>query len=177
MRESDVGCVQVPDSLFQQIRQQPGLLARLGSFVEVNIEFLCSEPLVFSVAMPEAFADLGPNMLSPESMQQAPMEIQAAERQCVMRIANRLLSVCLSIGEFPAIRYQRGPTSSSKVASQLNDLIKPLESTYNFATPAAGSSTLLILDRTHDPLSPLLHDLHGQVCPCDPRFVFVSIGS
>jgi hypothetical protein len=73
MRESDVGCVQVPDSLFQQIRQQPGLLARLGSFVEVNIEFLCSEPLVFSVAMPEAFADLGPNMLSPESMQQAPM--------------------------------------------------------------------------------------------------------
>ena len=42
-------------------------------------------------------------------------------------LRGRLLTFCLSIGEFPAIRYQRGPTSASKIASQLNDLIRPIE--------------------------------------------------
>lgn len=42
----------VPDSLFAQIKQQPNLLARLGSFVEVNIEFLSCEPQIFTTCMP-----------------------------------------------------------------------------------------------------------------------------
>lgn len=66
-------------------------------------------------------------MLSPDQMNMAPMEVQAEEKKAVMQLANRLLTFCLSIGEFPAIRYQRGPTSASKVASQLDALIKPME--------------------------------------------------
>ena len=39
----------VPDSLFAQVKQQPNLLARLGGFSEVNIEFLSVEPQIFTV--------------------------------------------------------------------------------------------------------------------------------
>ena len=38
---------QVPELLFEQIKTNGNLLARLGSLVEINMEFLASESHVF----------------------------------------------------------------------------------------------------------------------------------
>ena len=41
------------------------------------------------VAMPDAFISLGPNMLAPDQMNMAPMEVQAEEKKAVMKTASR----------------------------------------------------------------------------------------
>jgi syntaxin-binding protein 1 len=155
----------VPDSLFAQIKQQPNLLSRLGSFIELNMEFLCLESQVFSLNMQDSFLKLGPSMLSTVGI---PLDAERDERNHITQLANRLFTFCGSMDEFPNIRYQTGPSGvvATKVATALNEMM-----TQNKAatpeSPAAGSSTILILDRTHDPLATLLHEFFVQGCAVD----------
>jgi syntaxin-binding protein 1 len=155
--------VQVPDSLFEQIKGAPILLARVGNFVELNMEFLCLEPQVFTLNMQRGFIDAGPGMLAPS---EAPIEQQTTERACVATIATRLLTFCSTMGEFPNIRYQRGTTVAAKVAKQMKELMEQRAGSTP-ESPAAGSSTIVILDRTHDPLAPLLSEFYVQGCATD----------
>ena len=152
----------VPDSLFQQIKQQPNLLSRLGSFVELNMEFLCMESQVFSLGMQDSFLKLGPTMLSNVGI---PLEAERDERNHITQLANRLFTFCASMDEHPNIRYQaEGGACALKVAQQLNALMSGGAAP---PSPSAGSSTLLILDRTHDPLATLLHEFFVQGCAVD----------
>jgi hypothetical protein len=155
----------VPDSLFQQIKQSPNLLARVGNFVELNMEFLCIESQVFSLDMQGSFSQVGPTMLCPGSL---PIDQQQAERNTVLSMATRLMTFCSSIGEFPNIRYQRGDTCATKVADALKQLMEAqLSAGASPGHPSSGSSTVLILDRSHDPLAPLLNEFYVQGCATD----------
>lgn len=156
-------CSQVPDSLFQQIKGAPALLSRIGNFVELNMEFLCVESQIFSLNMQRGFVHTGPNMLAPD---ECPIDQQQLERHCVLSVATRLMTLCSTIGEFPNIRFQRGQTCAAKVATHLKDLMEQQRGAVP-ESPAAGSSTLLILDRTHDPLTPLLNEFFVQGCATD----------
>ena len=155
----------VPDSLFGQIKQQPNLLSRLGSFIELNMEFLCLESQVFSLNMQDAFLKLGPSMLSEVGI---PLDAERDERNTVTQLANRLYTFCASMEEFPIVRHQAGPAGvvATKVANALNSVLREAERAKP-ESPAAGASTLLILDRTHDPLPTLLHEFYVQGCAVD----------
>ena len=155
----------VPDSLFAQIKQQPTLLSRLGSFVELNMEFLCLESQVFSLNMQDSFLKLGPSMLSTVGI---PLDAERDERNHITQLANRLLTFCQSMDEFPNVRAQGGPSGivATKVGAALNDMLTANKASAP-PSPAAGSSTLIILDRTHDPLATLLHEFFVQGCAVD----------
>jgi hypothetical protein len=155
----------VPDSLFAQIKQQPNLLSRLGTFIELNMEFLCLESQVFSLNMQDAFLKLGPSMLSEVGI---PLDAERDERNLITQLANRLFTFCASMEEFPIVRHQAAPSGvvASKVANALNQMLTDASRSKPDG-PAAGSSTLLILDRTHDPLATLLHEFYVQGCAVD----------
>ncbi|OLL23058.1 Protein transport protein sec1 [Neolecta irregularis DAH-3] len=89
----------------------------------------------------------------------------------VARIANRLLSVCVTLGENPVIRHYRplhvtreSKTISYKIAAllqaHLDEHVK-----LNEHWPPAGSrgrAVLFVLDRSVDPVAPLLHEFTFQ---------------
>lgn len=129
------------------------------------MEFLCLESQVFSLNMPDAFLKLGPSMLSEVGI---PLDAERDERNTITQLANRLYTFCASMEEFPIVRHQAGPSGvvATKVANALNSVLREAERAKP-ESPAAGASTLLILDRSHDPLPTLLHEFYVQGCAVD----------
>jgi len=157
----------ISDALFEVIKASPELIARIGTLTELNLEYLSLEPCVFSLDMPEALPTIGPYMIAADVL---PMDQKHLEQEMAAKIAKRLLTVCLSFDELPAIRYQHGQTCAQHVATALNGLFDGMERARDgpkLSAPAGGSSTLLILDRTYDPLAPMLHDFYVQGCAVD----------
>ena len=82
------------------------------------------EPCVFSLDMPEALPTIGPYMIAADVL---PMDQKHLEQEMAAKIAKRLLTVCLSFDELPAIRYQHGQTCAQHVATALNGLFDGME--------------------------------------------------
>jgi len=85
-------------------------------------------------------------------------------------IAEKLVTVCATLKEYPVIRYQAGKDGAAGglshsiarlVDDKLNKLMKGSEEFNNSVNPN-NRSTLLILDRSVDPIAPLLHEFTYQ---------------
>ena len=74
--------------------------------------------------MPEALPTIGPYMIAADVL---PMDQKHLEQEMAAKIAKRLLTVCLSFDELPAIRYQHGQTCAQHVATALNGLFDGME--------------------------------------------------
>ncbi|RCH87073.1 vacuolar sorting protein VPS33/slp1 [Rhizopus stolonifer] len=139
----------------------------IKSLKEMYVDFLVRENCVYSLDDEKKFLRLFAN---DETVQtQAELE----------DIAKELLCVCVTLGENPLIRYHRPLDIKETINRRIPEqLAKAVQSELdNFCAtnpeyppprdPPLPSGTLIILDRTIDPISPFLHEFTYQAMVAD----------
>jgi syntaxin-binding protein 1 len=148
----------IPEQVLSKIKGCKQLIKRLKALSEINVNFLAKEERAFMLDMRDSFSSFylrkGP----------APIELEIAEK---------LVTVCATLNEYPYIRYKQ----SSGICSSLSSLFHLKMDEFVAANPkwwyhGSGKSakknaerersTLLLLDRADDCLTPLMHDFTYQ---------------
>mmetsp|Transcript_14537 Transcript_14537/g.57105 ORF Transcript_14537/g.57105 Transcript_14537/m.57105 type:complete len:687 (+) Transcript_14537:34-2094(+) len=96
-------------------------------------------------------------------------EIAAWDSDC-RAIARRLSGILTTMGEYPHVRYQRTSASTQRIAQLLQrslDIYREEHPTDYPARSMKARSVLLLLDRAHDPVAPLIHDFYYQAMVYD----------
>lgn len=147
----------IPDKLIPEIKGCKQLVKRLKSLSEINVDFLIRENRAFVMDMDAPFSSL---------CLRGGMSVE-------QQLAEKLVTVCATLNEYPYIRYK----ASSGVCSSLANIFNLRMDDFIKANPAwwfHGSgkcpvrngerdrSTFLLLDRASDCLTPLMHDFNYQ---------------
>mmetsp|Transcript_2540 Transcript_2540/g.6878 ORF Transcript_2540/g.6878 Transcript_2540/m.6878 type:complete len:721 (-) Transcript_2540:90-2252(-) len=148
----------IPDQVVSQIKSCKHLIRRLKALTEVNVNFLSREERAFQLYMPKTFSAFylrnGP----------APIELAVAER---------LVTVCATMNEYPYIRYKQSSGICNSLASlfhmKMDEFVASNPSWWYHGSGKSENkhaerdrSTLLLLDRADDCLTPLMHDFSYQ---------------
>lgn len=146
----------LPDQLLSQIKNCKHLVKRIKALVEVNIDFLAKEERAFSFDLRNVFP------LFYLRKQATPVEV---------KIAEKLVTVCATLNEYPHIRYRQSSAICTSLASvfhlKMDEFVAQNPSWWYHGGTGRGQQgrergTLLLLDRADDCLTPLLHDFHYQ---------------
>jgi len=149
---------QVSDPLLQKIKNAQ-VIRHVASFKEMHLEFAISESNIFttllsSQSLIKLFADDSSPAVASEKLQEQ------------HRVANSLATVFVTLGEMPLIRAPSTSPHASAIASILQEKLLGIErSACGFPSRILADSdrpVLLVLDRSFDPLSPLLHEFTYQ---------------
>jgi len=141
------------DELFAKIRANEPLKSRIKGLKEINMDFLVYESQVFHFDSPDTFKLL----FSPECTTQAGGELK--------RMADKIVSVCATLNEYPFVRYHKDQRVSHSLATFVQEKLDQLNkenSAYASSISGKNRATLLILDRSEDMLAPLLHEFTYQ---------------
>lgn len=147
------------DELFRKIKNCKPLVKRLSAFCEINVDFIPSQARAFHFNMnnPRYFAELYRN------------PVADGESSVELMIANKLVTVCASLNEYPHIRYRASSRVSKSIARifsrQFTEFIGKNKSWWYHGDSDhtdRGRATLMILSRSDDCLSPLLHEFTYQ---------------
>jgi hypothetical protein len=83
-------------------------------------------------------------------------------------IALRLATTMITLNEFPTIRHMKGNVNSQSVATKVYDKLRDHKTTAPGWSPNSDTpATLVIVDRSHDALSPLMHEYTYQAMVYD----------
>ncbi len=154
--------------------------------VQVGLDWLALESDVFSLGMPQVmrpFAATHPEQACLATMSEADISsllssgvkrhrVIPTDRMTVLgMLSSKLLSLCASIGSVaPQVRFSvDGSPIPGMLAGRLADDIARLLASHSAADARAASDasvTLILIDRSFDVSTVLLHDLNYQVC-CD----------
>eukprot|EP01006_Ploeotia_vitrea_P012475 TRINITY_DN33038_c0_g1_i1.p1 TRINITY_DN33038_c0_g1~~TRINITY_DN33038_c0_g1_i1.p1 ORF type:complete len:608 (+),score=59.93 TRINITY_DN33038_c0_g1_i1:17-1840(+) len=122
----------------------------IKTFSDINLDFLCPEYQVFHFDFRNDLREMfGPSKIDK-----------------LGNVASQLLTVCLTLNEYPIVRYQNSeiaPILAQKVQEKLDTYKRTVK---NFE-PTDQRATLLILDRTVDVMAPLLHEFTYQAMVYD----------
>jgi syntaxin-binding protein 1 len=149
----------VSEELMDIVQGCQVLVDHLQTLTELNLDFLAVEERFFSVNRPDALA----RVFSPDSSSDA-MKAELHE------IADRLATVCATLNEYPIIRFME-TDADSECAKLLGVFVKKRLDALRKGSPdyesAAKSSshprgTLLIVDRSFDVMTPLIHEFTYQ---------------
>ena len=152
---------------FQRLAASPAV-GSFKSFYEIYVDFVPFESRVFvtdcltadntssCIALPFIFG----TRRVPDSINQ---ELMALER-----MADRIVSCCVTMGEAPNIRYSASSPLSLNLATLVqNSLDRHVSMKGIDPSSFKRGGILLILDRTFDLLAPLLHDFGYQAMAND----------
>lgn len=150
--------IEVPQSLFQSLATCPaGPLVK--TFQEIFLEFIPFEARAFHLNMPDAFGKL-----LKSGAESSPANIVELEI-----MASRLISLIISLNEIPTIKYRAiggvSPDQEGKISARLANLIQEGLDHYTSRNPnfkPVPGGDLIIMDRTVDLVSPLLHEFTYQ---------------
>eukprot|EP00164_Ancoracysta_twista_P001220 GFYU01001599.1.p1 GENE.GFYU01001599.1~~GFYU01001599.1.p1 ORF type:complete len:657 (-),score=150.51 GFYU01001599.1:79-2049(-) len=137
----------LPSVLMSRIKETPNLLSHIRGFKEFNLEFLATESTVYSLDLPDNMK----NLYSDDNATSTAKEIR--------KVANQLYTLCATLGENPIIRYRQSGGVCNQIASSLHDMLEKTKFPVQSSRPRAQ---LLIVDRSLDPLAPLLHEFTYQ---------------
>lgn len=164
------------DDLLMEIKKCSALLKRVRCLTEINIDFLVKEERAFSLDMRDSFTSF---YLRKNS---APTELMVAER---------LVTVCGTLNEYPHIRYKESSAAAMSLANvchlKMGEFVTQNSEWWYHGGPSKGQqvsqrerATLLILDRADDCLSPLMHEytyqclIHDLLTMEDDKITYVE---
>ena len=149
-----------PEQIFSRIAKATTLGRKIRTLQEVNIAYLPAEMQVFSLDNQDALAHLHSHN---------PTVVREKRPLCVDKIAEQLATLCVSLGEYPSVRYRSASQLSLDIAQALvNRLDHYKADDVSMGEGAQKQQTqLLILDRGFDLVSPLLHELTYQAMAYD----------
>jgi len=145
----------LPKKLMNAIKQCKQLIKRLKALAEVNIDFLIKEERAFILDMNSPFATI------------------YRGNSVELKVAEKLVTLCATLNEYPYIRYSQ----SSRVCGNLASIFKKKMDEFvgsnrawwyhgsgncPFHSVERDRSTILLLDRSSDCLTPLMHDFTYQ---------------
>mmetsp|Transcript_6491 Transcript_6491/g.8509 ORF Transcript_6491/g.8509 Transcript_6491/m.8509 type:complete len:646 (-) Transcript_6491:212-2149(-) len=144
-----------PEQL-NRIKRCKALVKRIKGMGEVNIDFLAKEAGAFHFDMQSSFRDL--YLRRPSTTTPAMIEI-----------ADKLVTVCATMNEYPHIRFRSTSDLCKTLAdifhNKMNEFVGNNTNWWYYgdaAHSARDRSTLLLLDRADDCLSPLMHEFTYQ---------------
>ena len=145
------------DRLFDQIKGCKNLLKRLKGLTEINIDFLAKEERAFTFDMRDAFASI---------------YLRKGNKPAEIDIAQKLVTVCGTLNEYPHIRYKEGSAVCQSLAhifkSKMDEFVAQNSDWWYHGGPKKAQAatkergTLLLLDRGDDLVSPLMHEFVYQ---------------
>lgn len=136
-----------PDDVLAELKDHPGLVARLKALQEVNVDFLALEKCAFSFDMDDAFH----HMYSP-----AATKDDATRAMTV--ISEKLVSVCATMEEYPYIRYKADQPRMEQLAQMFQLKMNEFVAKNDGFVYAPNRGTLLFIDRGQDAVTPLIHE-------------------
>jgi syntaxin-binding protein 1 len=136
------------------IQSNPLLVSKVKTFKEINLDFLCLESNVWHLDQPNSMDKL--YSVTPDNSYPA-------------LLGRRLANLCITLNEHPCIRYQGSSQFSRDIATALHQTLQQ----YKRNNPAfwcygddrhneRERAQILILDRSFDPLTPLMHEYTYQ---------------
>jgi syntaxin-binding protein 1 len=143
----------IPEKQIEKIKQCRPLVKRLKALSEANVDFLAKELRAFHFDMRRAFNDV---------------YVRRGRSKIEYRMAEKLISICSTLNEYPHIRYaNESPTAQALAKTldvKLNQFLKNDDFWFHGDANHSGRerATLLILDRKDDCLTPLMHDFTYQ---------------
>lgn len=149
----------IPPSLIEQIKGCKQLIKRLKALSEINVDFLIQESRAFTV---DVDAPFGSYILRSSA-------VSSPERL----VADKLVTVCATLNEYPYIRYKQSSGVCNSLATtfkiKMDEYVKSNPSWWYHGSGKCPTrngererSTLLLLDRASDCLTPLMHDFTYQ---------------
>lgn len=144
------------DSVLSALQSDSKLVSRIKTLKEIYIEYLSPESNVFHLDLQEKSLLSGFYGISPDPTL-APM------------VGKKLATLCISLNEHPSIRYQ----GTSRYAKAIAETVHATLVAYKRANPSVqfngddahadrDRGQLLILDRTFDPVAPIMHEFTYQ---------------
>jgi len=146
----------VPRELMNELKQCKQLIKRLKALAELNVDFLLKEDRAFMLDMNDPFASL------------------FHDNSVELKVAEKLVTLCATLNEYPYIRYNRNSRTCTSIASifkmKMDEFVGKNRMWWYHGSgncPFGGSverdrSTVLLLDRSSDCLTPLMHDFRYQ---------------
>lgn len=144
----------VPTPGMNLLKGAPSLMKKIKSFVELNVDFLAFESRIFLFDQPHTIRDL----YFPTDAQRLSHTLSA--------ISKPLVSLCITCQELPYVRYSSvGKTGICKGLASFfdQDMKKTISQLANWKiNENRERGTLLIVDRSMDPIAPLMHEFTFQ---------------
>lgn len=148
----------VGSEIMDLFKSNPLLISRIKTFKEIHLEYLAVESFAFHVDTSNALARL----------------YGRADEALPLTVGRKLASMCISLNEFPNIRYQASSPAARAIADTVNRALTAYKRTNTAFRPNGEEANgerdrgqLLIVDRTFDPLSPLMHEYTYQAMAND----------
>jgi hypothetical protein len=146
----------VPNHLFQRVASNKNLVSRVLTLKEFNLDFLCSGDTLFHFDLPQALPVIFSKANTPE------------EKELSERVGHKLASVIPSLFNYSTVQIVFNKSENNmiaekvaRIAAQRIDQIlaakKPDEDSGD-----APHTKIIVLERSFDPLTPLLHDYYYQ---------------
>lgn len=137
------------NDVFAALQSCPVLVSKLKSLKEIYLEFIVAESSVYHLDLPQSLCKLYG---------------EVSDSNHPSLLAAKLTSLCITLNEFPYIRYQNSSPYCREAARVLNENLTKYKRSNSTFVPFGEERTdrergqMLILDRTFDPLTPLMHD-------------------
>ncbi|KAG0326361.1 vacuolar sorting protein VPS33/slp1, partial [Podila horticola] len=145
------------DKMFDHLRASTDA-KYIKSLKELFMDFYAVESRVFSLGRRNAFF----NLFSPQLREMN----QVSE---VNAISKQLISVCASLQINPIVSYHRSSDLSMQASKNIAMTVQTELDEYYKGQPRVGLKPpqLVIIDRTVDPITPILHDFYYQAMATD----------
>jgi len=148
----------IPPQFLNQIKQCKQLIKRLKALSEINVDFLVKEQRAFTFDLSTPFSAYF---------------LRSSGVSSEVPLAEKLVTICATMNEYPYIRYKQTSGICSSLATlfkhKMDEFVGSNPTWWYHGSGKSGNvsqererSTLLLLDRANDCLTPLMHDFTYQ---------------
>jgi len=141
-------CHRISDQLLDSLISTSHLAKRIKTCKELNISYFLRDRNLFDLGMPNALEIY-------TQVNEKSKDVNPIVESMLNSIAEKLFTVCVSLKEYPYVQFQKTNLLTSKLAKIINGMFKSFYETKVFNEKRG---VLLIVDRSIDATTPLLHD-------------------